>query len=196
MPPSAIKVPLPDVQQPDDYSCGAAALMAICSYYGVGPEELEDLKTDLHTTSRSGTDYRNMVKEARKLGLEVKLVKDGMRREELQRALDDKKPVICSIQAYADDKDVYDLAPEERLKPKNNRDGHYVVAIGYDGDTFYFMDPSLTGRRGFLPWAELDRRWHENEGTTHDPEVHSHLAIIIGPNGHKATYPGTARKID
>ena len=54
-PANAIKVPIPDVQQPDDYSCGAAAFMSICSYYGVGPEELDVMKSELRTTSRNGT---------------------------------------------------------------------------------------------------------------------------------------------
>jgi predicted double-glycine peptidase len=195
IPEGAIKVPLPDVQQPDDYSCGAAALMAICSYYGVGREELDEMKTELHTTSRGGTDYRNLVKYAKQLGFEVELVKDDMSRAALEKALDAGKPVICSIQAYGSPED-YEVAPADRLKPRNNRNGHYVVAIGYQDDTFFFMDPSLTGRRGFLSWAELDKRWHENEGTTRDPDVHSHLGIVIGPKNHKPVYPVRARKIE
>jgi hypothetical protein len=35
--PAAIKVALPDVQQPDEYSCGTASLMAILAYYGPDP---------------------------------------------------------------------------------------------------------------------------------------------------------------
>ncbi len=31
VPVGSIKIPLPDIQQPDDYWCGAAALMSICS---------------------------------------------------------------------------------------------------------------------------------------------------------------------
>src|SRR5262245_28649305 len=42
--PSAIKIALPEVQQPDEYSCGVASLMAILAYYGTGPENYDDLK--------------------------------------------------------------------------------------------------------------------------------------------------------
>jgi hypothetical protein len=37
--PDAIKVALPSVHQPDDYSCGAAALMSILAYYDLQPED-------------------------------------------------------------------------------------------------------------------------------------------------------------
>jgi hypothetical protein len=70
------------------------------------------------------------------------------------------------------------------------------VAIGYDDDNVYFMDPSLTGRRGFLSWADLDKRWHENEGTVRDPEPYARLGIVIGPQGHEISYLTRARKID
>jgi uncharacterized protein YvpB len=42
-------------------------------------------------------------------------------------------------------------------------DGHFIVAIGYDDQNFYFEDPSLAGRRGFIPIAEFDQRWHEDD---------------------------------
>ena len=36
IPRNAIKVPLPDTKQKRDYSCGPAAVMAVCRYFGVG----------------------------------------------------------------------------------------------------------------------------------------------------------------
>jgi predicted double-glycine peptidase len=182
----AIKVPLPDVQQPDDYSCGAAALMSICSYYGVGPEDIDDFKKALHTNKKTGTIIYDMVKYAKDLGLDVRLIKDGMTLDQLKAALNDGTPVIISMQAYGD--------PNDYGKNKN---GHYIVAIGTDADdNVFFMDPSCTGRRAYLSWPELDRRWHENEGTERHPDVHSHLGIVIGPDGYKAVYSTRARRID
>jgi hypothetical protein len=58
------------------------------------------------------------------------------------------------------------------------------------------MDPSLTGRRGFLPWQELDKRWHENEGTARKKDIHHHLGLIIGRKGQRVPYLSRARKID
>jgi hypothetical protein len=46
IPPGAIKVALPDVRQPDGHSCGASALMAVCSFYGVGPRDVEGFKAN------------------------------------------------------------------------------------------------------------------------------------------------------
>lgn len=62
--PSAIKVALPDVQQPDEFSCGAASLMSILAYYGAGPEDYDVLKKKLGTTQKNGTDYHHMVRFA------------------------------------------------------------------------------------------------------------------------------------
>lgn len=39
IPPGAIRVPVPDVTQQTDYSCGPSCLEAICKYYGVGKSE-------------------------------------------------------------------------------------------------------------------------------------------------------------
>lgn len=187
IPGGAIKITLPEVQQPDAYSCGAAALMSVAAYYGVGPEKLEDFKAALGTTPEHGTYYRNMETYACSLGLDVSVHTD-MTCDELKKLLDEHAPVILSIQAYADDPKVYD-------NPASNADGHYVVAIGYDGEgNFYFMDPSLPARRGFLPGSELDQRWHENEGSS-EPEIYQHLAIVVKPGQHKPAYDTHAVKI-
>lgn len=173
IPKGAIKVMLPDVQQPDDYSCGAGVFMSIASYFGVGPEELETIKLRLGTNPEHGTYYREIEKYANELGLKAR-VRTNMTRRQLKRLLDRGVPVIVSMQAYADDESVY-------ADPEHNKDGHYIAAIGYDDeDVFYFMDPSIAGQRGFLPWDELKRRWHEDEGWS-EPEIHQRLAIVIKP---------------
>src|SRR5690349_108964 len=79
----AIKIPLPTVRQPDDYSCGAAALMSVCRHYGVGPYELADFVDALGTNRVSGTYFKNIVAYARQLGLKAEW-RDGMTVEDLQ----------------------------------------------------------------------------------------------------------------
>src|SRR5438477_3958843 len=105
--PVAIKVPLPDIQQPDEYSCGAASLMSILAYYGTGPEDYDVLKKKLGVTQKNGTDYHHMIRLAGEQGLQAD-AKAGMTLAELEKCLDQCKLVICSIQAYAD------KVPEEK----------------------------------------------------------------------------------
>jgi hypothetical protein len=77
IPMDAIKVPPPDVQQPNSYTCGVGALMSIASYYGVGPEDFDEFQRDLGTTTSFGTSVYRMEKFARKLGLNTVLFRDG-----------------------------------------------------------------------------------------------------------------------
>jgi predicted double-glycine peptidase len=189
--PSAIKVGLPDVQQPDEFSCGAAALMSILAYYGTGPEDYDVLKKELGTTEKSGTDYRRMIRFASGLCLRAN-AKENMTVAQLERYLDDGKPVLCSIQAYAEN-----VPLNKRVEVyKKDNNGHYLVAIGYDTENIYFMDPSLTGRRGFLPKAEFDERWHDNEGTEENPKIISHLGLVIWKPATQSVYARFARRVD
>ena len=189
--PSAIKIPLPDVQQPDEYSCGAASLMTILAYYGVGTEDYDVLKKTLGTSKKDGTDYQRIVRYAGEQGL-LADAKPNMTRVQLEKFLDEGKPVICSIQAYAEN------TPAEKRAEiyKKDDNGHYLVAIGYDADNIYFMDPSLTGRRGFLPKQEFEARWHDNEGTDERPKPIRHLGLVIWKPAASPAYPRFARRID
>jgi predicted double-glycine peptidase len=194
IPLGTIKIPLRDVQQPDDYSCGAAAFMSICSYYNVGPRNIEVLKKELHTDPDEGTYYKNISQFAEKLGLKADL-ETPMSLARLKELIDQGKPVICSIQAYSNKKH-----PDYT----KNDDGHYVVAIGYDKqENFYFMDPSANyegvvanPRYGCLSKAEFELRWHENEGMHGAQEVYSKLGIAIYPDPKNGGSLLRARKIE
>src|SRR5438128_3205640 len=93
--PAAIKVSLPEVQQPDEYSCGAASLMSILAYYGAGPEDYDVLKKKLGTTQKNGTDYHHMIRFAGEHGLQAD-AKAEMTLAQLKKCLDESKPVIRS----------------------------------------------------------------------------------------------------
>jgi predicted double-glycine peptidase len=189
--PSAIKIALPEVQQPDEYSCGVASLMAILAYYGTGPEDYADLKKEIGTTQKSGTDYHRMLRFAKEQGLRADVM-HHMTLGQLEACLLEGKPVVCAIQAYAEN------TPARQRADVYHRDdnGHYLVAIGYDDDNIYFMDPSLTGRRGFLPKAEFQARWHDNEGTPDRPKLISHLGLVIWKPGGTSIYARFARRVD
>jgi predicted double-glycine peptidase len=150
------------VQQSTDYTCGAAALQAVCCYFGVGPSDPDDYVRLLKTTAKSGTKPEEITKWATDFGLCAERV-ENMSDEELKRHLDAGEPVICSMQAYGPDRKRIEEYTAKTSGHYLDKDGHYIVAIGYDDQNFYFEDPSLAGRRGFIPIEEFGRRWHEND---------------------------------
>ena len=69
IPRGAIRIPLPDVRQDTNATCGAASLQAICLYYGVGPVEEEDIAKDMRMNLRLGSDPSHIQRAAEKYGL-------------------------------------------------------------------------------------------------------------------------------
>ncbi len=171
----AIKVPLPNVQQLDDFTCGAAAFQAVCCYFGVGPDDPDEFVKILHTSQKAGTKPEEIISWATNFGLCAEAVVD-MSIDDLKRHLDAGQPVICSMQAYGP---TSKRRTEYTVRKKGHYldlDGHYIVAIGYDDKNFYFEDPSLAGRRGFIPIEEFDKRWHEDDS---GHKVHLGLVISV-----------------
>jgi predicted double-glycine peptidase len=151
IPDDHIKIKLPSVNQPKTFSCGASALRAIAVYFKVGPNEENFYINKCKTTSKKGTNPKDILSAAHSLGLQVK-AKENMTINNLRSYIDRGIPVICSVQAWGD-KDDY---------PKDDS-GHYIVAIGYTKNRVYFMDPLLKGNRGFMSNKEFLDRWHDEE---------------------------------
>jgi ABC-type bacteriocin/lantibiotic exporter with double-glycine peptidase domain len=147
-------VDLPNMVQAEEHTCGPAAVLAICAYYGVGPASEAEVERDLGTTV-DGTDPDQIVACVRRYGLEVQEHRP-MTTEALIACLDRRRPVVMMLQAWAEP------------APRSYRDrwdhGHWVVAIGYDRRGVYLEDPALAIARGFLDYAALDDRWHDIEG--------------------------------
>lgn len=152
VPKSHIKVKLPSVRQPKSFSCGASALRAIAIHFNVGPNSEQFYIDKCNTTYKDGTHPKEIIRVARELGLTVR-IKSNMSIKDLHEYLDDDIPVVCSIQAWGN----------QKKYTENDHNGHYVVAIGYTSDKIYFMDPSIKGHRGFLPNDEFIKRWHDKE---------------------------------
>jgi predicted double-glycine peptidase len=148
-----IRIPL--TRQAADYTCGAAALQSILYYYGQEFQE-DDLVEKLGPTPERGTKYPRLVEFAQSLNFRVE-VRTGMTLDELKRLMDEKKPVILLIQAWPDS--TVDYAQDWD-------DGHYAIAIGYDQQNVYFMDPSTLGHYTFIPVREFLDRWHDQDGQT------------------------------
>lgn len=160
--PELIRVPL--TRQSTDYTCGVAAVQSVFGYYG--DEVREDILAKLlQAEPKNGTKYENIVSVAKSKGYNVEVHKN-MRFEGLTALLDQRKPVICLIQAWSDNPTNYE---------NDWDDGHYVVAIGHDKKNVYFMDPSTLGNYTFIPIAEFLKRWHDT-----DTEVKLHnFAMVI-----------------
>lgn len=151
IPEGAVKIHLPKVQQTTKYSCGAAALRAVCGYFGVGPEDEEDFIKILNSNPDDGTMPSNIINASRHLGLHA-FGRQHMTIDSLKKRLEKRIPVICALQAWG--------TPKEY---ENTNSGHYVVAIGFDDEKIYFEDPSINKSRGFLPYRDFLNRWHDKD---------------------------------
>jgi len=151
---SPIRIDLPGVVQRRGHTCGAAALLAICRHYGVGPRSERRVVRDMGF-GKAGSDPRHVLRAVRRYGLSHEEVQP-MTIAQLRERLDLRRPVMMMLQAWAD--------PPPASYATHWRDGHWVVAIGHDPAGIYFADPWLEGARGYLDDAELDERWHDLEG--------------------------------
>lgn len=139
----------PELRQTYNYDCGATALEAVLAYYGIEVREELILKC-AKTTKKYGTSIDGMVNTIKKYGLNCQ--SEIMTIENLKGCISKKIPVILLLQAWTDKKHINWLS--------DNSDEHYVVAIGYDKNNIYFEDP-YSFRRTFLPYGELQNRWHD-----------------------------------
>lgn len=157
---------MPLVRQGTDYTCGVAAFHSVLGYYGQDIRDDKLIKA-LHSKPKIGTEYRFILKEAARLGYNAQMYTD-MTLAGLQALIDQGKPPIVIIQAWAD-KPV-DYATDWK-------DGHYVVAVAYDGDNVYFMDPSTLGNYTYIPVAEFLVRWHDRDDLTRQKLNHGTIVI-------------------
>jgi predicted double-glycine peptidase/8-oxo-dGTP pyrophosphatase MutT (NUDIX family) len=181
-----IKVPLPFVRQGKNYTCGNASLEAVNAGMGGKPTSEQELEEEMGTTSAAGTSPEAIVAQAKELGLEAQL-HERMTPEQLQRALDSDKAVICDIQAWGDPANYPKLL-----------EGHYVAAVGYDETNYYFMDPSIDDEFGFIPKDEMGARWADQEGPEPGKgKTYRRAGIVIWKPGRSLTDEpvGKAEKI-
>lgn len=151
LPPGAIRVPL--TRQATSYTCGVCALQSVLGYWGDAQRE-DTLAKACKSNYQQGTAYQRLANYSESRGFKVAIHKN-MTLDELKGLLDKKLPVICLIQAW----------PERKVDFTTDwEDGHYVVAIGYDTERIYFMDPSTLGNYTFIPTEEFTRRWHDTDG--------------------------------
>jgi predicted double-glycine peptidase len=172
----AVKVDLPCVAQREDHTCGAAALLAICRHYRLGPDDEATIASDMELPL-DGADPVHLVRAIRGYGLAHEETR-GMSDAALRAALDAARPVMLAVQAWGE--------------------GHWVVAIGYDARGVVLEDPWLDGERGSLGWRALANRWHDIEGHPPRPLVRYGLAVWASPRRSTAARragPRTVRSL-
>lgn len=169
---------VPFCRQATDRTCGVACLQSLIYYYYSNDPNLrwvreDDLAKEMKTGDE-GTRYEEIVASAKAKGLNAD-VRMNMTLDELKQAIDQKKPVICVIQAWVEDPKDYE----------GYEDGHYVIAIGYDKENIYFMDPSTLGHYAYIPIKDFLVRWHDEDADTKTKLIN--FGIIIS-NNEKPTY--------
>lgn len=142
-------IDFPEIRQTYNYDCGANALVSLLVYSGI--EEREDRIMKLAGTSSEGTSIDGILKVLQYYGLNYRIFQP-MLLEALRFNLAAGYPVLIALQAY-----------RESDEPYANlwTDGHWVVAIGYEGNKIIFEDPSAFCRT-WLSEQELLCRWHDD----------------------------------
>ncbi|HEY9777364.1 MAG TPA: C39 family peptidase [Planktothrix sp.] len=178
-PANLVRVPL--TRQSTDFTCGVAALQSVLGFYGEDLRE-DELTAKLSPNEKDGTDCRKIESYCRESGYQTSL-KMGMSIAELTNLIDQGKPVIVLLQAWADKKLDYG---------KDWNDGHYVVAIGHDSDNLFFMDPSTLGNYTYIPRPEFLERWHDTNGK----ERLEHFGLCIWKESGAAYKDGQVKRMD
>lgn len=173
------------MRQATDYTCGVACTESILYYNGIDYRE-DDLAQALRATEEDGTRIADIVEFLHRAGpgtgywmgqgaefqngigaeLRTDITLDDLRVE-----IDGGHPVICSIQAWS-------IAESEDYAA-DWEDGHYVIAVGYDADNVYFMDPSTRGNYTYIANDEFMTRWHDVDA---DRQLQQPGIIITNPN--------------
>ncbi|NLC40190.1 MAG: hypothetical protein GX763_04635 [Clostridiaceae bacterium] len=161
-----VLIEMPLVRQATRYSCGVACAQSILRYAGNDFDVREDnLISALGANDEDGTNYKKIVELLNTKSHYTDSTKDGNENKitaepefeltiaDLCAYLDQGKPVICAIQAWS-----YLTISEYKLEYDS---GHYVIAIGYDSENIYFMDPSTSGNYAYIPRDEFAARWHD-----------------------------------
>jgi ABC-type bacteriocin/lantibiotic exporter with double-glycine peptidase domain len=144
----------PELRQVFNYDCGACALQSVLAYYGVEKRE-DELIAKMETTKTEeiniGTRIAAIKDAALYYGLDCRVV-HGMTIEQVTELLDKNIPTIILLQAWRD------FTNLSKWKA-DFKDGHYVVAVGYEGTNMTFEDPSSFCRT-YLSFEEMKERWH------------------------------------
>lgn len=172
----------PELRQFYNYDCGVTALQQVLIYYGL--EKREDELIQLLGTKPTykiehGTKMTKIVDVAKYYGLEANILKNT-NINKIKELLDNDTPPILLIQAWRD------YSVDNLDWKKDYKDGHYVVAVGYNDNCIFFEDPASVTRT-YLTYDELELRWHDLDDSNN--KKLEHYAIVIeGEKRFKSDY--------
>lgn len=140
------------IQQPDDRTCGPAALKHALAIFGKR-KSLEYLM-ELCNTNRNGTSTKRMIRAANKLGFSV-LVVEYATLHHLQSALKytsgQHRAVLVSY--------LYDLNEQDRPHMDS---GHWAAVSSYSASkSRVVLFDSSSGRKKSYGWANFRTRWRD-----------------------------------
>ena len=160
----------PELRQTYNFDCGAKAIQAVLAYYGFDMREEKIMK--MAKTVRIGTPIDGILFVLKEYRFKYKSGK--MTILDLKKYIDKKIPIILLLQAWS---------YKKKKDWKNDwKDGHFVVAIGYDKEKIYFEDPSSV-KRTYLTFSELKERWHDE-----DTDGKRYFNFGIAVFGEKSNY--------
>jgi ABC-type bacteriocin/lantibiotic exporter with double-glycine peptidase domain len=162
----------PETRQTFCYDCGANALASVLVYVGVELRE-DEVMALAGTTKKNGTDVAGILRVLDYFGIPHT---PASTIGEIVAAIDAGHPVLLTLQAYGGSQAEY---------VSDWEDGHWVVAIGYEGesgdsshDSHDSHDPNNPGSirrivcedpssytRTWIGAAELLARWHDMDGS-------------------------------
>lgn len=150
-PPVLIEVP--QTRQATNYTCGVAVVQSILAYNGF-PFREDVLAEKVKANPDRGTAPEAMMSYLAEHGVGTRLVQN-MTLADLRGFIDASRPVICFLQAWNEDP-AFDYSDAWE-------DGHYAIAIGYDAERVYFMDPSTIANYTYIPNQKFLSRWHDGD---------------------------------
>jgi predicted double-glycine peptidase len=165
---SIIRVPI--VTQATDYTCGVAAALSVLFYWDMQQDYYEStLAKYLGANEKDGVISERIKSFAKSHSFRV-ISKLDMGLDELKGFIHDGKPVIVLLQAW----------PNSMKTPWKKKwgDGHFAVAVGYDAERIFFMDPSTIDNYTYISNEEFLERWHDVDG---DKRVR-HLGLVLWKN--------------
>jgi len=179
--------PVPLISQSYPWTCGGAALMATLVYFGVFDDAESRLDAELGASPEAGTSVHQIVKVARRFGLQAD-ARTGLTFDDVRRALADGAVVIAAVQAWS--------SAQVTDWRANWEDGHYVVIVGLTDDRVYVMDPSVRTGYAYLSRSQFLERWHDYDVEADRLTVWNRLGIIINGTPRLARYPAEPTRVE
>lgn len=174
---------LPLYRQSTNYTSGVACVQSILRY---GKYEFDirenNLANALGATEEDGVRWEKIVgylNAVRYNDTDMQWFRaekrESMTVEGLIAELDQGHPVILAIQAWnwnEDEEYTWELDYSNQWEC-----GHWVVAVGYDKNNLFFMDPSTAGNYTYIPKDKLVNRWHDYDV---DEDNHRYETMQLG----------------